>query len=71
MSIPAGFEALTRRYSSSPSTALYMEGKSMTGMVRVPSMSKTTPRRRVLVTVSDDMVRGKRRKAFVKESNGI
>lgn len=35
-------------YSSSPSTALYIAAKSMTGTVRVPSMSNTTPRRRAL-----------------------
>lgn len=29
--------------SSSPNTAIYMAVKSMTGTVRVPSMSKTTP----------------------------
>jgi hypothetical protein len=47
-----------------------METKSITGTVKVPSMSKTTPLRRVLVAVCD--ILGKRRKAFVeRESNGI
>lgn len=35
-------------YSSSPSTALYIAAKSITGTVRVPSMSKTTPLKRAL-----------------------
>ena len=48
ISIPVGFLALTERYSSSPRTDLYMAGKSMTGTVRVPSISKTTPLRRAL-----------------------
>lgn len=64
MSIPEGFWALILRYWSSPSTALYMAGKSMTGTVRVPSMSKTTPLRRVL-TVELDI-----RLAEMDRSNG-
>lgn len=51
MSMPEGFSCLILRYSVSPSTALYIEAKSMTGTVRVPSMSKTTPLKRVLVLV--------------------
>lgn len=38
--------ALIRLYSSSPKTDLYIAAKSMTGTVRVLSMSNTTPLRR-------------------------
>jgi len=42
---------------------LYMEEKSMTGTVKVPSMSKTTPLKRVLVLV-DMVVRWERGKGW-------
>ena len=51
MSIPVGLSALMRLYSSSPKTDLYIAAKSMTGTVRVPSMSNTTPLRRDLALV--------------------
>ena len=63
MSMPDGFSCLILRYSVSPSTALYMEEKSMTGTVKVPSMSKTTPLKRVLVLM-DMAVRWERGKGW-------
>lgn len=70
------------RYSSSPSTALYIAAKSIAGTVRVPSMSKTTPLRRTLEAVIEGMVekeamgngglegRNKEKKAL-ERSNGM
>uniref|UniRef100_A0A2P2KH22 Haloacid dehalogenase-like hydrolase domain-containing protein At2g33255 isoform X2 n=1 Tax=Rhizophora mucronata TaxID=61149 RepID=A0A2P2KH22_RHIMU len=60
ISIPEGLSALIRRYSSSPSTALYIAAKSMTGTVRVPSMSNTTPRKRCFAVAPETDIRAER-----------